>query len=48
MEWESAFREQSRRRWSRHARERVMKGAVLALLAAGVVVAVGLRIAGVR
>jgi len=48
MEWESNFREQSRRRWSRHTRERVMKGAVLALLVAGIVVAVGLRVAGVR
>jgi hypothetical protein len=45
--WESFFREKSERRWSRHAREKLVRRGILALLFGGVAVAVAMLVAGV-
>jgi len=44
--WESHFRETSKRRWSRHSREKAARVAVLVLLLAGVAAAAVLLVAG--
>ena len=46
--WEAFFREKSRRRWGRHAREKTVKAAILSLLLAGIAAAVVMMAAGVR
>ena len=44
--WELHFREQSKRRWARHARVRAAKGLVLALLLGAVLAAIVLLARG--
>jgi hypothetical protein len=44
--WESFFHEKSKRRWSRHAREKFVRRGILALLLSSVAVAIGLQSAG--
>jgi len=44
--WESIFRENSKRRWARHARESLVKRGILVLLGGGVAVAIALQAAG--
>ena len=46
--WEAFFREKSRRRWGRHARETAVKAAILSLLLTGIAAAVVMMAAGVR
>ena len=44
--WESFFREKSKRRWSRHAREKTVRRGILALLLGSVALAAFLQAAG--
>ena len=44
--WETLFREKSKRRWSRHSREAVVKRAILILLIASVAAAIAMLTAG--
>ena len=46
--WEAFFREKSKRRWGRHAREKTVKAAILSLLLTGIVVAAAMMAVGVR
>ena len=46
--WEAFFREKSRRRWGRQARETAVKAAILSLLLIGVVTAIVMMAAGAR
>ena len=44
--WESFFRDQSKRRWSRHSREKLVRRAILVLFAGSVAVAAVMLLAG--
>jgi hypothetical protein len=44
--WESFFREKSKRRWTRHAREKIVRRGILLLLVGSVAVAVVMQVAG--
>ena len=44
--WEAFFREKSKRRWARHSREKMMKTAIVALLAISIAAAVVMQVAG--
>ena len=45
--WEAFFRDNSRRRWSRHSREKIVRRGILLLLLAGIAVAVVMMVTGV-
>ena len=44
--WETLFREKSKRRWTQHSREKVVKAAILSLLLAGIAAAIVMQAAG--
>jgi hypothetical protein len=46
--WEVHFREKSRRRWSRHTREKAMKAAILTLFFGAVAAVTAMAVTGVR